>query len=1032
MCVYKSKYTSLAEAAGDTSGNHGTFEKRFPGQDSNGISIDTLGSLIDPKNVEKLQELGGVEGLATALSSNVKEGLPPEDDIPARQIRYGRNVLPPRPVKSLWQILTVILADMVLRILIVAAVISIILGVLPWTSEDPKYGWVDGVAILVAVIIILVVTSANDLQKQKQFQKLEAKKNDREVEVVRAGHHEQISVFDVCVGDILALRSGDILSVDGVFARGHALKCDESTVTGESDAVRKGRPEDRADPFFISGSVVMEGNGEMLVTAVGVNSFQGKTLLSLQTPDEVTPLQEKLEVMATRIGYTGLAAAVLMLLVVIPKYFITKAINNEKFTPQTSTDIVRYLVEAISIVVVAIPEGLPLAVTITLAYGVLKLLRENNLVRYLSACETMSHCTNICSDKTGTLTQNSMTVVTGWLADVVFSESENAKSVLTKISEEVAHIITQGLAVNSTSNEIEKANGLKDFTGSKTEGALLRLVSELGGNYLTLRNKSETVHVYPFSPVQKRMSTVVKHGPYNRIFTKGASEIVLGLCTTQLHADGTVTPMSPADRKQMENIIQDMASDALRTICFAYADVDPSVDLTTPPEDNLTLVGIVGIRDPIRPEVVGAVKACQGMGITVRMVTGDNIVTAEHIARRCEILTRGGLCIDGPTFRKMTEAEVYKILPNLQVLARSSPQDKKLLVEYLKNIDEVVAVTGDGTNDAPALKTAHIGFSMGVSGTEVAIAASSIVLLDDNFASIIKAILWGRNIFDAIRKFIQFQLTVNIVAVTIAFVGSVSGTRSPLTALQLLWVNLIMDTLAALALATESPSEEVLNRGPVRKSDSLISYHMWRNIFCQAIYQLAASFTLLFAGHHIFGVVKDSVVHYTIIFNAFVWMQLFNEINSRKLMNEKNMFSGIQKNPMFLAVMVATVVVQVLFVEVGGRFTSTAPLTLNQWLMCLAIGAMSLPLGLLMRFIPVPRPGALDWLPCIRRRDAHELLTSKNGEPRTQLQPARTCTKIGMDSVVEVEKLCFSARLAVFYDLQWRRQEHWHNFGLDL
>jgi len=313
------------------------------------------------------------------------------------------------------------------------------------------------------------------------------------------------------------------------------------------------------------------------------------------------------------------------------------------------------------------------------------------------------------------------------------------------------------------------------------------------------------------------------------------------------------------------------------------------------------------------------------------------------------------VCVDGPAFRAMPKDEVFAILPRLQVLARSSPLDKKLLVEYLKEQGEIVAVTGDGTNDAPALRTAHIGFSMGISGTEVAIAASSIVLLDDNFASIIKAVLWGRNIFDAIRKFIQFQLTVNIVAVTVAFIGSVSSVRSPLTALQLLWVNLIMDTLAALALATEPPAEEVLNRGPVRKNDPLISKKMWRNIFIQSVYQLIASFVLLYSGASIFGVERYSTLHYTLIFNSFVWMQLFNEVNARKLGNELNAFKGLSKNYMFVGVFIATVVVQIIFVQAGGRFTSTSPLTAVQWLACVVIGAISLPLGVLMRFVPLPK-----------------------------------------------------------------------------
>jgi len=808
----------------------------------------------------------------------------------------------------------------------------------------------------------------NDVQKQKQFRQLEDKKKDRDVEVVRDGVHTKISVFDLLVGDILVLSSGDILCADGLFIDGHSMRCDESSVSGESDSIRKGLLNNRLDPFFISGSVVMEGNGTMLVTCVGERSFQGKTMMSLTVEEEKTPLQDQLEVLATRIGYCGLVAAVIMLLIVIPKYFITKSLAHEKFGGNTTSDVFRYVIEAISIVVVAIPEGLPLAVTMALAYGVLKLFKENNLVRYLSACETMAHATNICSDKTGTLTQNLMTVVTGHVMGVGFSEDDDSASVLKgQLSPDLLNFLTTSIACNSTSNEIVNEKGIKDFTGSKTEGALLRFVSQflqtVGASAAapptikSVRESHEVVQLYPFSSARKCMNVLVKDTvSHNKLYTKGASEIVLGMCSNTLNREGKVERLTDIKRQELESVITAMAQQALRTLCVAYADVPVSKNVEEPPNKELTLLAIVGIRDPIRPEVSGAVVACQRMGITVRMVTGDNIVTAENIARNCGILTAEGTCIDGPTFRTMPKEKVLEILPNLQVLARSSPLDKKMLVEYLKDQGEVVAVTGDGTNDAPALKTAHIGFSMGISGTEVAIAASSIVLLDDNFASIIKAILWGRNIFDAIRKFIQFQLTVNIVAVTVAFVGSVSSTRSPLTALQLLWVNLIMDTLAALALATEPPSEEVLSRGPVSKNDPLISRKMWRNIFIQSIYQLIACFVLLYRGDEIFHVVKYSTVHYTIIFNSFVWMQLFNEINARKLADELNSFKGILQNPMFLGVFVATSIVQVLFVEVGNpRFTATEHLDYYQWGACIVIGLISLPLGVLMRFVPLPR-----------------------------------------------------------------------------
>jgi Ca2+-transporting ATPase len=442
--------------------------------------------------------------------------------------------------------------------------------------------------------------------------------------------------------------------------------------------------------------------------------------------------------------------------------------------------------------------------------------------------------------------------------------------------------------------------------------------------------------------------------------------MVIQTCSHALDIEGVPTLLSEAQRREIENVITDMASEGLRTILLAFSDAYTVI--SKPPTEGMTCIGVFGIKDPIRPEVPEAVEECKKAGITVRMVTGDNILTAQHIARECGILESDSISIEGPKFRKMTPTEMNNIIPRLRVIARSSPEDKLILVNRLRENGEVVASTGDGTNDAPQLKAADVGFSMGIAGTEVAKDSSDIILLDDNFASIVKAVMWGRNVFDSIRKFLQFQLTVNVVAVTIAFIGAVSQGESPLSPVQMLWVNLIMDTMAALALATEPPTRELLSRPPHGRSTPLVSNKMWRMIIGQSVFQLVVLMILLYAYKSFGGILPrtdpttfptDAVptfltVQHTIIFNTFVFCQVFNELNCRKLGNELNIFSRFFANYIFIVIFFITIFVQILIVEFGGLFTQTTHLHFSEWLFCLIVGALSLPIGLLLRLIPVP------------------------------------------------------------------------------
>ncbi|MBE3041801.1 HAD-IC family P-type ATPase, partial [Candidatus Bathyarchaeota archaeon] len=633
---------------------------------------------------------------------------------------------------------------------------------------------------------------------ERQFNKLNKKNNSRSVKVVRSGQSVEVSVFDLLVGDVMHIETGDVIPVDGIFIDGHGVKCDESSATGESDLLKKASGDhvfqalqglgssehdakdvEKLDPFIISGSQVSEGTGTFLVTAVGVHSSYGRTTMSLRTEQEDTPLQMKLGRLANAIAKFGGGAALILFIVLFIKFAAHLPANNS--TPrEKGQEFLEIFIVAVTMVVVAVPEGLPLAVTLALAFATTRMMKDNNLVRILKACETMGNATTICSDKTGTLTQNKMTVVATTLGKGT-SFGGNSKSPgdqdsqeedgheagnstagavpnmpsATKfaegLSEEVKQLLVQSNAVNSTAFEGEQ-NDEKTFIGSKTEVALLVLCRDyLGaGPVQEERSNANIVDVIPFDSKLKYMATVVKL-PNNkfRVYVKGASEIVLGQCTRVLtdgsSSDLSTSDLTKGDSEMFQGIITSYATQTLRTIGSSFRDFD-----SWPPEEyssgeegtgfnaihnDMTLISIYGIKDPLRDSVVGAIKDCQKAGVVVRMVTGDNILTGTAIARECGIYhpDAGGIAMEGPVFRRLSGEERKKMIPNLQVLARSSPEDKRILVRTLKELGETVAVTGDGTNDAPALKLADIGFSMGIAGTEVAKEASDIILMDDNF-----------------------------------------------------------------------------------------------------------------------------------------------------------------------------------------------------------------------------------------------------------------------------------------------------------
>ncbi|XP_054243346.1 plasma membrane calcium-transporting ATPase 2 isoform X9 [Indicator indicator] len=707
---------------------------------------------------------------------------------------------------------------------------------------------------------------------------------------------------------------------------------------------------------------------------------------------EKSVLQGKLTKLAVQIGKAGLVMSAITVIILVLYFAIdTFVVNKKPWLPECTPVYVQYFVKffiiGVTVLVVAVPEGLPLAVTISLAYSVKKMMKDNNLVRHLDACETMGNATAICSDKTGTLTTNRMTVVQAYVGDVHYKEIPDPDSVPAKTLELLVNAIAINSAYTTKILPPEKEGGLPRQVGNKTECGLLGFVLDLKQDYEPVRNlipEEKLYKVYTFNSVRKSMSTVIKmpDGSF-RMYSKGASEIVLKKCSRILNSAGEPRIFRPRDRDEMvKKVIEPMACDGLRTICVAFRDFNSSPEPDWDNENDilsdLTCICVVGIEDPVRPEVPEAIRKCQRAGITVRMVTGDNINTARAIAIKCGIIHPGEdfLCLEGKEFNRRIRNEkgeieqerIDKIWPKLRVLARSSPTDKHTLVKGIIDSTQVeqrqvVAVTGDGTNDGPALKKADVGFAMGIAGTDVAKEASDIILTDDNFSSIVKAVMWGRNVYDSISKFLQFQLTVNIVAVIVAFTGACITQDSPLKAVQMLWVNLIMDTFASLALATEPPTEALLLRKPYGRNKPLISRTMMKNILGHAVYQLTLIFTLLFVGEKMFKIDSGRNAplhsppseHYTIIFNTFVMMQLFNEINARKIHGERNVFDGIFRNPIFCTIVLGTFAIQIVIVQFGGKPFSCSPLQLDQWMWCVFIGLGELVWGQVIATIPTSR-----------------------------------------------------------------------------
>ena len=1110
----------------DSENNHPSYMGNEDGAyDYFRLSKSQLSDLHNPKSIGSFIKLFGYESSSffKYLKTDKNAGISLSEKTDYRKTNryknYGDNSLPERIPKSFLQLVWAAFNDKTMQLLTVAAVVSFVLGLYELWMQPPQYDpegnkikqvdWIEGVAIMIAVFVVVLVSAANDYQKELQFAKLNKKKENRKIIVIRNDQEILISIHHVLVGDVISLQTGDVVPADCVMISGKC-EADESSITGESNTIQKfpvdnslrdfkkfnssdghacNKPLDIgdgnedgdkiADCMLISGSRILSGLGRGVITSVGVNSVYGQTMTSLNAEPESTPLQLHLSQLADNISVYGCVAAIILFLVLFTRYLFYIIPEDGRFhdldPAQKGSKFMNIFITSITVIVVAVPEGLPLAVTLALAFATTRMTKDGNLVRVLRSCETMGSATAVCSDKTGTLTENVMSVVRGLLGNSKFNDnkslpvSEQKKLNSKKVFEEncsssLRNDLLANIVLNSTAFEnrefkkkdkgmndntktssknssfaskwksrlsiFKKSKGNDDedqlfenvnkgkqepFIGSKTETALLSLARlSLGlkvGELQDLRdqptkkfNIEKIVQTIPFESSRKWAGLVVKYKDskgkksFYRFFIKGAAEIVSKNCSYKRNSDDTLEEIDEDNKKKINDEIKNLASDALRAISVAHKDFceceswppeqlrdkdSPNMaalNLLFNSQKGLILDGLLGIQDPLRAGVKESVQQCQRAGVTVRMVTGDNILTAKAIARNCGILStditsEAYSAMEGTEFRKLTKNERIRILPNLRVLARSSPEDKRLLVETLKGMGDVVAVTGDGTNDAPALKLADVGFSMGISGTEVAREASDIILMTDDFSAIVNAIKWGRCVSVSIKKFIQFQLIVNITAVILTFVSSVASSdeTSVLTAVQLLWINLIMDTLAALALATDKPDPNIMDRKPKGRSTSLISVSTWKMILSQAILQLIVTFILHFYGPELFfNKHEDQITSHqqqqlnAMTFNTFVWLQFFTMLVSRKLDEgdgisnwrdrvcaaNLNLFQDLGRNYYFLTIMAIIGGCQVLIMFFGGAPFSIARQTKSMWITAVLCGMLSLIMGVLVRMCP--------------------------------------------------------------------------------
>ena len=857
------------------------------------------------------------------------KGLTDQEVLQNRQ-KYGMNLLTPPKRPSIWKLYLEKFQDPVIKVLLVAAAFSLLISII-----ESEYA--ETIGIFFAIFLATGIGFYFEYDANKKFDLLNAVGEETPVMVIRNGKVHEIPKKDIVVGDVVILNTGDEIPADGILLEAVSLQVNESSLTGEL-MVNKTTDEAHFDEeatypsnSVMRGTTVTDGHGVMCVERVGDATEIGKVARqATEQSQEQTPLNLQLTKLANLIGKVGFTIATLTFVIFTAKdlyaYLSVTAVTDWHQWLEIARIVLKYFMMAVTLIVVAVPEGLPMSVTLSLALNMRRMLKTNNLVRKMHACETMGAITVICTDKTGTLTQNLMQVYDA------------------KLDEAQKNLIAEGIATNSTAFLEEKeGEGKPSGVGNPTEVALLLWLNEEGMDYISLRNQAKTVNQLTFSTERKYMATLVDSSVLNTrvLYVKGAPEIVMGKCN-----------LEESRVKQYNEQLLAYQNQAMRTLGVAYKVIpeNSSTDCAElVKEGGLTFMGIFAISDPIRPDVPDAVKKCQSAGIRVKIVTGDTPGTATEIARQIGLWTSEDTernRITGVEFAALSDEEALERVVDLKVMSRARPMDKQRLVQLLQQKGEVVAVTGDGTNDAPALNHAQVGLSMGT-GTSVAKEASDITLLDDSFHSIATAVMWGRSLYKNIQRFIVFQLTINVVALLSVLLGAFLGTELPLTVTQMLWVNLIMDTFAAMALASIAPSMDVMNEKPRKRTDFIISPAMRNNIF-----GVGAGFLIVLMG--LLAFFKNmpggmDVHHLTVFFTIFVMLQFWNLFNASVFGTNHSIFKDAGHAMGMLGVALIILVGQFIIVTFGGKVFRTEPLPALEWAYIIAGTSVVLWIGEIWR-----------------------------------------------------------------------------------
>lgn len=848
------------------------------------------------------------------IAENIKHGLTSAQVEESRK-KHGENVLTPPKRTSLWRLYLEKYNDPIIKVLLVAAAVSLVLAII-------ENEFVEVIGIFLAIFLATTIGFYFERDAAKKFDVLTAIGEESPVKVMRDGKVQEVPRCEVVVGDVVILGVGDEVPADGTLFEATDLQIDESALTGEpiiskfTDVRQDGAtyPSNMA----LRSTMVMNGSGRMVVTAVGDTTEIGKVARkSTEMTSVKTPLNLQLDRLAKLISKVGTGVAVAAFIIFLGHDIMTNDLWHTTDYLKMVETVLKYFMVSVTLIVMAVPEGLPMAVTLALALNMRRMLKSNNLVRKLHACETMGAVTVICTDKTGTLTQNKMQVQEMWTSGD---------------SEADTQLLRDAIARNSTAD----IDGDKAI-GNPTEGALLLWMKRDGHDYR--KSRTGIVWQLPFSTERKYMATVADVDGQRWLFMKGAPEIVATYCD-----------LTDEQRKALKERLLGYQNKAMRTLAFACKRVDAGTEKCelTPADAHLTLQGVAAISDPLREEVPGAVRQCRKAGIDVKIVTGDTSATAIEIARQIgawDDNTPAEAQITGPDFEALSDEEAYKHAHVLRVMSRARPTDKQRLVNLLQKRGEVVAVTGDGTNDAPALNHAHVGLSLG-SGTSVAKNASDMTLIDDSFGSIVRAVEWGRSLYKNIQRFIFFQLVVNVAALLLVLGGSLAGTELPLTITQILWVNLIMDTFAAMALASLPPSHEVMREKPRKQTDFIITKPIAWAICSVGVIFFAALLAMLIWFVPECG---DKLQGLTIFFTVFVMLQWWNLFNAKALGSNHSAFHGFLADKGLLLVLVIILAGQWIIVTFGGRMFRVEPLDLQTWLQIIVFTSPVMIIGELMR-----------------------------------------------------------------------------------